>query len=129
MVTPWHKNPCAGGNEKLFIGHHYNIHSLPDLCLGLNRGWHWFSRGKNSPCYPLVQSIFIYYQMSISQSEWTILHESIIIIYVIYCRLQRHFKKIFEKVRMKRYIFIKLVLLGVWITLSDRSVGKLKLNM
>ena len=24
-----------------------------------SRGWHWFSRVDNFPCYPLVQSIFI----------------------------------------------------------------------
>ena len=24
-----------------------------------SRGWHWFSRGGNFPCYPLMQSIFI----------------------------------------------------------------------
>ena len=25
----------------------------------VDRGGHWFSRGANFPCYPLVQSIFI----------------------------------------------------------------------
>ena len=42
MVTPWHKHktPCPGGNEtynfsRLFIGHHYYILNLFDLCLGL----------------------------------------------------------------------------------------------
>ena len=26
-----------------------------------SRGLHWFSRGDNFPCYPLVQSIYLYY--------------------------------------------------------------------
>ena len=38
-----------------------------------------FSLDDNFPCYPLVQSTFIFYQLSLSQSESTILHESIIL--------------------------------------------------
>ena len=42
MVTPKHKNPCPVGHEiynfsRPFLGHHYNILSLSDLCLGVKK--------------------------------------------------------------------------------------------
>ena len=42
MGTPWHKTPQPGVNEtytlsRLVIGHHYNILSLSDQCLGLEK--------------------------------------------------------------------------------------------
>ena len=40
MATPYHKNICPGGHEmynfgRPFLGHHYYIISLSDLCLGI----------------------------------------------------------------------------------------------
>ena len=42
MAMPQHKNPCLGGHEiynfgRPFLGHHYYIHSLSDLFLGVKR--------------------------------------------------------------------------------------------
>ena len=42
MATPQHKNPCPRSNEiynfgRPFIGHHYNILGLSDLCLGVKK--------------------------------------------------------------------------------------------
>ena len=42
MATPLHMNTCPEGHEtynlsRLFIGHHYNLLSLSDLCLRLER--------------------------------------------------------------------------------------------
>ena len=42
MATPQSKNPCPGVDEnykfgKPFLGHHYYIHSLSGLCLGVNK--------------------------------------------------------------------------------------------
>ena len=39
MAMPQHKNPCLGGHEiynfgRPFLGHHYYILSLFDVCLG-----------------------------------------------------------------------------------------------
>ena len=47
MAALWHKTPCPGDHEtynfsRLFIGHHYNILSLSDLCLGLVIGRRFF---------------------------------------------------------------------------------------
>ena len=40
MATPEHKNPCPRGHEIYnfgtpFLGHHYYILGLSDLCLGV----------------------------------------------------------------------------------------------
>ena len=40
MATPQHKSPCPGGHEiynfvRTFLGYHYYILSLSDLCLGV----------------------------------------------------------------------------------------------
>ena len=42
MATPQHKNPCPRSHQiynfgKLFLGHHYYILSLSDLCLGVEK--------------------------------------------------------------------------------------------
>ena len=42
MAMPQHKNPCLGGHEiynfgRPFLGHHYYILSLSDLCLGVEK--------------------------------------------------------------------------------------------
>ena len=42
MAIPQHKNHCPGGHEiynfgRPFLGHHYYIFSLSDLCLGLEK--------------------------------------------------------------------------------------------
>ena len=42
MAMPWHKNPCPGGHEiynfgRPFLGLHYYILSLSDLCLGVEK--------------------------------------------------------------------------------------------
>ena len=42
MATPQHKNPCPGGHEiynfgRPFLGHHYYVRSLSDLCLGVKK--------------------------------------------------------------------------------------------
>ena len=42
MTTPLHKNPCPGGDEiynfgRPFLDRHYYIHSLPDLCLWIEK--------------------------------------------------------------------------------------------
>ena len=42
MTTPWHKNPCPRGHEiynfgRPFLGHHYYILGLSDLCLEVER--------------------------------------------------------------------------------------------
>ena len=42
MATPYHKNPCPWGHEiynfgRPFLGHHYNIFSLFNLCLGVEK--------------------------------------------------------------------------------------------
>ena len=40
--TPQHKTPCPGGHEiynfgRLFLGHYYNILSLSDICMGIDK--------------------------------------------------------------------------------------------
>ena len=42
MVTPYHKNPCPGGHESYnfgrpFLGHHYYILSLSDICMRVEK--------------------------------------------------------------------------------------------
>ena len=42
MATPEHKNPCPRGHEiyncgRAFLGHHYYILGLSDLCLGVEK--------------------------------------------------------------------------------------------
>ena len=42
MATPEHKNPYPGGHEiynfgRPFLGHHYYILGLSDLCLGVEK--------------------------------------------------------------------------------------------
>ena len=42
MGTPQHKNPCPGGHEiynsgRPYLGHHYCINSLFDLCMGVEK--------------------------------------------------------------------------------------------
>ena len=42
IATPQHKNPCPGGHENYnfgrpFLGHHYYILCLSDLCLGVEK--------------------------------------------------------------------------------------------
>ena len=42
MATPKHKNPCPRGHEiysfgRPFLGHHYYILDLSDLCLGVEK--------------------------------------------------------------------------------------------
>ena len=42
MAAPRHKNPCPGGHEIYnfrtpFLGHHYLILSLSDLCPGVKK--------------------------------------------------------------------------------------------
>ena len=42
MATPEHKNPCPRGHEiynfgRPFLGHHYCIFGLSDLCLGVEK--------------------------------------------------------------------------------------------
>ena len=42
MATPKHQNPSPGGHEiysfdRNFLGHHYYILSLSDLCLGVEK--------------------------------------------------------------------------------------------
>ena len=42
MITPLHKNPCPRGHDiynfgRPFLGHHYYIHGLSDLCLGVDK--------------------------------------------------------------------------------------------
>ena len=42
MAPPYHKNPCPTGHEIYnftlpFLGHHYYILGLSDLCLGLEK--------------------------------------------------------------------------------------------
>ena len=42
MATPLHKNPCSRGHEihnfgRPFLGHHYYILGLSDLCLGIEK--------------------------------------------------------------------------------------------
>ena len=42
MAMPERKNPCPGGHEsynfgRLFLGHHYFILSVSDLCLGVEK--------------------------------------------------------------------------------------------
>ena len=42
LATPLYKNPCTGGHEIYnfggqFLGNHYFIHSLSDVCLGVEK--------------------------------------------------------------------------------------------
>ena len=42
MATPLQKNPCPGGHEiynfgRPFLGHHYYLLGLSDLCLGVEK--------------------------------------------------------------------------------------------
>ena len=42
MAILWHKNPCPRGHEiynfgRPFLGHHYYILGLSDLCLGIEK--------------------------------------------------------------------------------------------
>ena len=42
MATPLHKNPCLRGHKiynfgKVFLGHHYYILGLSDLCVGVEK--------------------------------------------------------------------------------------------
>ena len=42
MATPYHKNPSPGGHEIYnfgtpFLGHHYYILNLSDLCVGVKK--------------------------------------------------------------------------------------------
>ena len=42
MATLQHQNPCPGGCEiynlgRPFLGHHYFINSLSDLCMGVKK--------------------------------------------------------------------------------------------
>ena len=57
MATPSHKNPCPWGPEihnfcKPFLGHHYHMRSLSDLCLGREKNI--FLRNNAFSLYDLI---------------------------------------------------------------------------
>ena len=62
MATPQHKTPCPGVHEiynfgRPFLGHHYDILSLSDQCLGVEKKV--FKEIMHYTFYPKITSLWV----------------------------------------------------------------------